>query len=96
MADCALLIPAVLIILANTSHRWMRTLGFFLLTPFPYVLLMVGAAFELQALVLAFLLAIVWENGIGGAGRIRDTRLKHADAARRIGITGELTGASGW
>jgi hypothetical protein len=93
MADCALLIPAVLIVLANTSRSWTRTCGVFLLTPFPYVLLMVGVAFELQLLLLVLLLAIVWENGMGNAVRIRDTGLAKAGAACQIDAAIEPTRA---
>jgi len=54
MADCALLIPAVS--LNGTGLSPMRAVGTFLLTPVPYLLLMLGAAFCVEAALVAFLL----------------------------------------
>jgi len=69
VADCALLIPAVLIVLANAERGWIRALCVFLLTPIPCLFLLLEISFYLQALLLMFLLAIArpgtkkWETG---------------------------------
>jgi hypothetical protein len=94
MADCALLIPAVLIVLANTSSSGARACGIILLTPVPYLLLMAGVAIELQALLLAFVLALVRAEGKGGACRNPGTMPIKTGAIQQIEVRGELTGAA--
>jgi Glycosyltransferase family 87 len=64
MADCALLIPAVLLVLRsrpplrNKIYSWTRLLGFYLLTPLPWILLMNGTGFPARIAILAFVLSI--------------------------------------
>lgn len=78
MHDCALLIPAILIVLPRAELNLTRYLGWFLLTPVPYVLLLVQIAFPLRAALLIFVTVLAWE----GTRACGDSALFHGRGAR--------------
>jgi hypothetical protein len=61
MADCALLIPAALVVLAETESAWTRAWAVFLLLPVPYVCLLLGVAWPIRGALVIFVLTLAWE-----------------------------------
>lgn len=57
MADCALLIPAALSVLADRTNVALRSAALFLLTPVPHLFLMALSALPVQVALAAFLCA---------------------------------------
>jgi len=62
MADCALLIPAALLLIKSATDRWTAYLGLYLLTPIPWVLLVTGNGFTTRLAICAFVLSLGWQG----------------------------------
>jgi len=60
MADCALLIPAALLLRKTVTDAWMQALRLYLLTPIPWVLLMAGNGFTTRLSISALVLGLGW------------------------------------
>jgi len=60
LADCALLIPAALLF-TGTGIGWLRVSTLILLSPIPYVFLILGPGKILPAALLCLLAAVAWE-----------------------------------
>lgn len=62
MADCALVVPAVLLLLQRFERASMRNLLLFLLTPVPYVAVMLHAGWIVIVPVIALLTILVFDR----------------------------------
>lgn len=71
MADCVVLIPAILIVLSNPASLWTRVCGMLLLLPFPYLLLLLGIALPAQMVLALFLFLMAWETAVGQLNAVR-------------------------
>ena len=61
LSDCALLLPAAMIVYTQTTNRWLQLLAAVLLTPFVYFFILAPppASHVLQLTILAFFAASV-------------------------------------
>ena len=61
MADCALLMPGLLMIAAKADDKWLRGFAVFLLTPICYVFMLMGSAIWItRAAIVLFLIGLAW------------------------------------
>jgi hypothetical protein len=63
LADGALVLPAVLLLAPRCKRRGVRMLSFLLLTPLPWVLVMIGAGMAARVALFALLLSLASGRG---------------------------------
>jgi len=62
MADCALLLPVLLTILAKAAAPWQRSLALFLLTPVPYIFMLMDSTAITRAALILFFIGLAWSS----------------------------------
>jgi len=79
LADCAMLAPAALIVIACARAKWLRGYAILLLTPVCYILMLMGEGMRVaRFVILAFLVALAWAAWRGQAEQEPDATSRAA------------------